>query len=45
MNFKVGDKVVYPSQGVTVVEEISAEVLAGCEMKCYHLRLDRKSVV
>lgn len=39
MNFKVGDKVVYPSQGVTVVEEISAEVLAGCEMKCYHLRL------
>ena len=39
MDFKVGDKVVYPSQGVSVVEEISNEVLAGCEMRCYHLRL------
>ena len=39
MRFKVGDKVVYPSQGVSVVEKISKEVLAGTEMKCYHLRL------
>lgn len=39
MRFKVGDKVVYPSQGVSVVEEIAKEVLAGTEMKCYHLRL------
>ncbi len=39
MRFKVGDKVVYPSQGVSVVEEISTEVLAGTEMECYHLRL------
>jgi CarD family transcriptional regulator len=39
VDFKVGDKVVYPSQGVSVVEEISNEVLAGSEMKCYHLRL------
>ena len=39
MRFKVGDKVVYPSQGVSVVEQISKEVLAGTEMKCYHLRL------
>jgi CarD family transcriptional regulator len=39
VHFKVGDKVVYPSQGVSVVEEISSEVLAGTEMKCYHLRL------
>lgn len=39
MNFKVGDKVVYPSQGVSVVEEISNEVLGGDEMRCYHLRL------
>ena len=39
MRFKVGDKVVYPSQGVSVVEEISKEVFAGTEMKCYHLRL------
>ena len=39
MQFKVGDKVVYPSQGVSIVESISNEVLAGTEMKCYHLRL------
>jgi CarD family transcriptional regulator len=39
VQFKVGDKVVYPSQGVSVVEEISNEVFAGTEMKCYHLRL------
>ena len=39
MSFKVGDKVVYPSQGVSVVQEISNEVLAGDEMRCYHLRL------
>lgn len=39
MQFKVGDKVVYPSQGVSVVEEISNEVLGGADMKCYHLRL------
>ena len=39
MQFKVGDKVVYPSQGVSVVESIGVEVLAGTEMKCYHLRL------
>jgi CarD family transcriptional regulator len=39
VRFKVGDKVVYPSQGVSIVEKISNEVLAGAEMKCYHLRL------
>ena len=39
MRFKVGDKVVYPSQGVSIVEEISNEVFADTEMKCYHLRL------
>ncbi len=39
MKFKVGDKVVYPSQGVSVVEEISDEELAGTTMECYHLRL------
>lgn len=39
MRFKVGDKVVYPSQGVSVVQQISKEVFAGTEMKCYHLQL------
>lgn len=48
MKFKVGDKVVYPSQGVSVVEEIADEVLGGANMSCYHLRLlntDSKVVV
>jgi len=39
VDFKLGDKVVYPSQGVSVVEEISEEELAGTTMECYHLRL------
>lgn len=39
MEFNVGDKVVYPSQGVSVVESITEEVLAGCTMNCYTLRL------
>ncbi len=39
MDFRIGDKVVYPSQGVSVVESISDEVLAGQAMRCYNLRL------
>ncbi len=39
MEFKVGDKVVYPSQGVSVVESITDEVLVGTSMRCYNLRL------
>ncbi len=39
MQFKVGDKVVYPSQGVSVVESITDEVLVGTSMRCYTLRL------
>jgi CarD family transcriptional regulator len=39
VKFKKGDKVVYPSQGVSVVEGISNEELAGTNMRCYHLRL------
>ena len=39
MEFNVGDKVVYPSQGVSVVESITEEELAGSTMNCYTLRL------
>jgi len=39
VEFAVGDKVVYPSQGVSVVESIGDEELAGQMMRCYHLRL------
>lgn len=48
MGFKVGDMVVYPSQGVTVVDAIEDEDLAGMTVKCYHLKLlatDSKVVV
>jgi len=39
VEFNIGDKVVYPSQGVSVVESITEEELAGCTMNCYTLRL------
>jgi CarD family transcriptional regulator len=39
VEFSVGDKVVYPSQGVSVVESIQDEELAGTTMSCYTLRL------
>lgn len=39
MEFSVGEKVVYPSQGVSVVENIAEEELAGMTVECYHLRL------
>jgi len=39
VEFQVGDKVVYPSQGVSVVESISDQVLAGAPVQCYNLRL------
>jgi CarD family transcriptional regulator len=48
VEFQVGDKVVYPSQGVSVVESVQDEDLAGTTMMCYSLRLlstDSKVVV
>ena len=39
MTFKVGQKVVYPNHGVTVVEEIGPSAIDGMERTCYHLRL------
>lgn len=39
MTFKVGQKVVYPIHGVTVVEEIGPSRIDGTERTCYHLRL------
>jgi CarD family transcriptional regulator len=39
VQFTVGDKVVYPSQGVSIVESIGEEELAGMTVECYHLRL------
>ncbi len=39
MTFKVGQKVVYPNHGVTVIEEIGASRLDGTEQTFYHLHL------
>jgi CarD family transcriptional regulator len=39
VQFSIGDRVVYPSQGVSIVESISEEKLGGAPLKCYNLRL------
>ena len=39
MTFKVGQKLVYPNHGVTVVETIAADSIDGNEQMYYHLRL------
>lgn len=39
MEFQVGDKVVYPSQGVTVIEAIGEEDFGGMSIECYSLRM------
>lgn len=38
-NFSVGDKVIYPNQGIGVVEDIQQEELYGEEARIYHLRI------
>ena len=39
MAFKVGQKVVYPNHGVSLIEEISNASFDGVEQTFYHLRL------
>lgn len=39
VTFDVGQKVVYPNHGVSVVEEISNAEIDGSEQQLYHLRL------
>ena len=39
MTFKIGQKVVYPNHGVSVVEKIEEGSIAGLEQTYYHLRL------
>ena len=39
MDFKIGQKVVYPNYGVTMVEKIEAADWGGEQHDCYHLRL------
>ena len=39
MSFKVGQKVVYPNHGVSLVEKIAPDEIDGVEQTYYHLRL------
>ncbi len=39
MSFKVGQKVVYPNHGVSIVEKIEPTAIGGDEQTFYHLRL------
>ena len=39
MTFEVGQKVVYPNHGVSVVEEISSSKFDDIDQTLYHLRL------
>jgi len=39
LGFKVGDKLVYPNHGVTVVEQIGESAIMGAGDTYYHLRL------
>lgn len=38
-SFTVGEKVVYPNHGVTVIERIGSSPIAGTDHEYYHLRL------
>jgi CarD family transcriptional regulator len=39
MVFNIGDKIVYPSQGVGVIERITVQPFAGKDIRFYQLRL------
>ena len=39
MNYKVGEKVIYPNQGVGVIEEICIKKIAGQQEEFYMLRI------
>jgi CarD family transcriptional regulator len=40
MTFKVGEKVIYPNQGVGVIEDVSSRTIAGCCQQFYMVRID-----
>ncbi len=37
--FKVGDKIIYPNQGLGIIEDIQAEEYFGEKARVYHLRI------
>jgi len=38
-SFKIGDRVIYPNQGLGVIEDIQQEAFDGESFKVYHLRI------
>ncbi len=38
-SFSIGDKVIYPNQGIGIVEDIQKEKYFGQEFRIYHLRI------
>jgi CarD family transcriptional regulator len=38
-SFKIGDKIIYPNQGLAVIEDIQQENLYGESMRIYHVRI------
>jgi CarD family transcriptional regulator len=38
-SFKIGDKVIYPNQGVGVIEDIKESNLFGETFRIYHVRI------
>jgi CarD family transcriptional regulator len=38
-SFKVGDRIIYPNQGLAVIEDIQDENLFGEKFKIYHVRI------
>jgi len=38
-NFSIGDKIIYPNQGIGVIEDIQKENYFGQEFRVYHLRI------
>ena len=37
--FNIGDKIIYPNQGLGVIEEIQEETFYGQDLRIYHVRL------
>jgi CarD family transcriptional regulator len=38
-SFKIGDRIIYPNQGLAVIEDIQDENLFGEKFKIYHVRI------
>lgn len=39
LNFKIGDKIIYPSHGLAIIEQIEEKVILGEKTILYHVRI------